>query len=67
MIGWDDGEEDKNDGVTEVRIWEESSAQRDISDVVKETTHNENPFIYSYMKSIRPARDIICGQGSEFS
>ena len=66
MIIWDDEEEDKDDGVSEVMISEESSTQRDNIDVAKDT-HIENPFIDSYMKSILPARDIICSKWSEYS
>ena len=67
ITGWDDDEEDKEDGVHEVLISEEQSTQRDSSDVVKETTNIENLFIDSYMKSIRPARDTIYGQWGEYS
>jgi hypothetical protein len=67
MTGWDDDGDEGNDDVREARTSVQSTTQPDRSDVEKETTHITNPFIDSYMKSIRPARDVICDQWSECS
>ena len=68
MTGWDDDEGEGNDDVREARFSRQSATPRDTyCDLGKETTHILNPFIDSYKKSIRPARDTICGQWSECS
>ena len=62
MTRWDD-DEDKDD--EDLRLQSSTHVQparTETIDLAEEATHIKNPFIDSYLKSIRPARDIICGQ-----
>ena len=60
MTGWEDDEDEDGEDVRD---------QQTLTHVqpAKETPHVKNPFIESYFKSIRPARDIICDQWRECS
>ncbi len=65
MIGWDD-DEDEDDADSRLQSSTHvQNAQPDSIDLVEEATHIKNPFIYSYLKIIRSARDIICVQWNE--
>jgi len=61
MIGWDD-DEDEDDADSRLQSSTHvQNAQPDSIDLVEEATHMKYPFIDSYLKSIRLARDISYG------
>jgi len=65
MTGWDDeGDEDGEDLRLQSSMHVQP-AQTDSIDFAEEATHVKTPFTDSYLNSIRPARDIICGQWKE--
>ena len=55
ITGWDDDEDEDGE---DVRVQQPSTHLQP----AKEIPHVKNPFIDSYLKSIRPARDIIFDQ-----
>ncbi len=66
MTGWDDDEDEDDEDLRLQSSTRVQPAQSDSIDLAnKDTTNIRNPFIDSYLKSIRPARDIICGQWKE--
>jgi hypothetical protein len=65
MTGWDDDEDEDNEDLRLHSSTHVQPAQPDSNDFAEEATHIKKPFIDSYLKSIRPARDIICGQWKE--
>ena len=62
MTGWDDDEDEDDEDLRHQSSMHVQPARPDIIDLAKEV---KNPFIDSYLKSIQPARDIICGQWRE--
>jgi len=65
IIGCDYDEDEDDEDVMPQLSTHAQTAQPDIIDLAKEATHIKNPFIDSYLKSIRSTRDIICGQWRE--
>ena len=65
MTGWDDDEDEEYEDLRLQSSTHVQPTEPDSIELAEEATHSKNPFIDSYLKSIRPARDIICGQWRE--